>query len=166
MDEKTLARAAEVLYAEAACLDERRWDDWLACFTEDAVYWVPAWDSEHELTTDPDAEMSLIYYDSRAGLEDRVFRIRTGVSGASRPLPRTCHLITNLRLQDVDAERILVAANWLTQLFYHQKKRVDGFSGFYEHTLRREPGDRLRIERKKIVVVNDVIPSVLDVYSV
>ena len=57
-------------------------------------------------------------------------------------------------------------ANSLTELFYHQKKRVDGFSGFYEQTLRREPGDRLRIERKKIVVVDDVIRSVLDVYSV
>jgi len=38
MDENTLGRAAEVLYAEAACLFERRWDDWLALFTEDAVW--------------------------------------------------------------------------------------------------------------------------------
>jgi 3-phenylpropionate/cinnamic acid dioxygenase small subunit len=159
-------RAAELLYLEAACLDERRWADWLALYTEDAEYWVPAWDSEHELTSDPTSEMSLIYYDGRAGLEDRVHRLETGTSGASLPLPRTCHLVTNVRVKSVDAQRMRVAACWLTRIYFQQKKRVDSFSGFYEHTLRREPDDRLRIEKKKIIVTNDLIPSVLDVWSV
>ena len=32
---------AELLYHEAALLDERRFDEWLALFTDDALYWVP-----------------------------------------------------------------------------------------------------------------------------
>ena len=159
-------RAAELLYLEAACLDQRRWRDWLALFTEDTVYWIPAWDGEHELTTDPDSEMSLIYYDGRAGLEDRVYRLESGLSGAAKPLPRTCHLVTNVRVEAIEPERVRVASSWLTQIYVQRKKRVDSFSGFYEHLLRREPDGRLRIERKKIVVINDLIPSVLDFWSV
>ena len=45
---------------------------------------LAAWDSEHELTKDPKSELSLIYYDSRAGLEERVLRIRSGLSAARR----------------------------------------------------------------------------------
>ena len=65
------------LYQEASALDDRRWDDWLAFYAPDVEFHMPAWDDDGELTTDPQKEVSLIYYPSRAGLEDRVFRIET-----------------------------------------------------------------------------------------
>jgi len=166
MLDRLIQQATDLLYEEASCLDQRRWSDWVELFTEDAEYWIPAWDSEHVLTADPASEISLIYYDSRAGIEDRVFRIQTGLAGSATPLPRTCHLIANVRVASIENDKIRLASNWRTDSFYHQKKQVQSFSGFYEHTIRREPGDRLRIERKKVIVINDVIPSVLDVYSV
>ncbi len=104
-----------------------------------------------------------MYYDSRAGLEDRVWRIRSGLSSASIPLPRTCHLITNVRIDDIVGEQVHVSANWFVQSFKEQQSHAH--YGFYEHGLRRE-GERLRIEKKKIIILNDVIPSVLDIYSV
>jgi 3-phenylpropionate/cinnamic acid dioxygenase small subunit len=166
VSERIQDRVADLIYLEAACLDQRRWDDWVALFTEDAEYWIPAWDTEYEVTTDPNAEMSLIYYDSRAGLEDRVFRIQTGTSGASLPIPRTCHLVTNVRVLSADESRVRVSSCFTTQMFFQQKKQVQSFSGFYDHSIRREEGGRLRIEKKKIVLINDLIPSVLDVFSV
>ena len=75
-----------VLVEEAACLDEQRWDDWLALFTEDAVLWAPAWDAEHRLTTDPQSEVSLFYVEGRPALSDRVWRWSRGDSPASVPL--------------------------------------------------------------------------------
>src|SRR5258708_40269800 len=36
-----------------------------------AEFHVPQWDSEHVATTDPKREMSMIYYATRGGLEDR-----------------------------------------------------------------------------------------------
>ena len=33
--------AEDILYSEARLLDERRYDDWLAMLTADAVYWMP-----------------------------------------------------------------------------------------------------------------------------
>lgn len=53
------------LYQEASSLDDKRWDDWLKFYDEKAVFWMPAWDDEDELTTDPQKEISLIYYPNR-----------------------------------------------------------------------------------------------------
>jgi len=70
---------------EAALLDSRDWDAWLDLYTEDAEYWVPAWDDDGQPTANPQREISLIYYPNRGGLEDRVFRIRTGRSACPVP---------------------------------------------------------------------------------
>src|SRR5689334_25419037 len=34
-------QAEEILFEEAQLLDERRYDEWLALLTDDAIYWVP-----------------------------------------------------------------------------------------------------------------------------
>ena len=54
----TAAEAADLLYREGHFLDARRWDDWLALYCEDAVFWVPAWKGAHELVDSPDTEVS------------------------------------------------------------------------------------------------------------
>jgi len=36
----------DVLVREAVFLDEQRWDEWLALFTEDCEYWMPTWRTE------------------------------------------------------------------------------------------------------------------------
>ena len=66
-----------LVYREAMLLDRRRWDDWIDLYTEDAMYWVPAWANEEDTTNDPDTQLNLIYLRNRGGLEDRVFRIET-----------------------------------------------------------------------------------------
>jgi len=52
---------ADFLFAEAAAIDEQRWDDWLDFFSPNAEYWIPAWNGEHELVDDPSSQISLIY---------------------------------------------------------------------------------------------------------
>ena len=72
------------LFREARLLDDRTWDEWLACYTEDVTYWMPAWDDDDRLTDDHESQISLMYYPDRGGLEDRVFlgpaevRVATG----------------------------------------------------------------------------------------
>ncbi len=158
-----LSRVSALLFEEAAALDEQRWDDWLALFTPDIEYWMPAWDSEHEMTQDPTSEISLMYYSDRSGLEDRIWRIKSGMSSASTPLPRTCHLVTNIRVGAVTDGLLQVKANWQGNAHRHEK--TDSFYGRYEYGLREEQGNLL-IARKKIVLMNDVIPSVVDIYNV
>jgi len=88
-DSALLNSVTALLYREAEYVDERRWDEWLALFDPQAEYWIPSWDSEDEYTRDPQTEISLMYYGDRTGLEDRVFRLRTGRSAASTSC-RTC----------------------------------------------------------------------------
>ncbi len=159
-----LGRAAVALVdLEGLLLDARDWDAWLDLYTKDAVYWIPAWDDEQTLTQDPNRELSLIYYGSRAGLEDRIYRIRTELSLASTPLPRTVHMTSSHRVEEDAGGSLRVRSNWATHSYRLEKAHT--FFGSQDHVLRRE-GEALRIERRKIVVANDRIPNVLDIYSV
>ena len=161
-----LAVSKELLEREAICLDEQRWDDWLALFTDDCEYWIPTWRHDETLTENPRAELSHIYYASRAGLEDRIVRIRSGRSPASLPLPRTTHLVGNVRLLESPApDRLRVRSSWTTQVFFTRSRETHPFFGHSEHTLVRRDGSWL-IARKKIVLQNDYIPGMLDMYCV
>ena len=66
-------------------LDQRDWDGWLDLYLPEATFWIPMWDTEYELTCDPQSQLSLMWYGDRSGLEDRVFRIETDRSSASTP---------------------------------------------------------------------------------
>jgi 3-phenylpropionate/cinnamic acid dioxygenase small subunit len=156
------AAVLDLLAVEAAALDSRDWDTWLALFTDDVDYWVPSWDSEYELTTDPQAEISLMYYRGHSGLEDRVFRIRTGHSAASTPMPRTCHMVSNVQIAHAD-EGYAVEANWMASAFRNAHSVT--YYGRYYYRLRRV-GEDLRICAKKIVVMNDLIDTSLDFYNI
>jgi len=165
MTPELLARCAELLYEEAAYLDERRWSEWLALYTEDAEFWLPAWDETDQPTNDPQSQLSLIYYDTRAGLEDRVWRITSGFSPASNPLARTCHFITNVRITDIVSNQPSVSSHWQVQFYKPEQQQTFSYFGFYEHVLRPE-GEKLRIAKKKITLLNDIVASALDIYHV
>jgi 3-phenylpropionate/cinnamic acid dioxygenase small subunit len=151
-----------LLAREARLLDERRWDEWLALYTEDCEYWVPSWHADRP-TDDPRSTLSLLYYDRRSGLEERVWRITSGLSAASNVLPRTTHLVASVEVIGFDAASAQVRA-----AFTCHNLRAEGthtFFGLYDHTLRRT-ADGLRIARKRTVLMNDLIPGVLDIYSI
>ncbi|RMS67780.1 Benzoate 1,2-dioxygenase beta subunit [Pseudomonas savastanoi] len=91
-------RIEQFLYHMAEVCDAQDWDRYLDLFSEDSEFHLPQWDSEHVYTTDPRKGMSLIYYPNRGGLEDRVYRLRTGKAASTIPMPRTLHLISNVRI--------------------------------------------------------------------
>jgi 3-phenylpropionate/cinnamic acid dioxygenase small subunit len=161
-----LAAGTEVLQREALYLDERRWDAWLALYTPDCEYWMPAWKSADELGQSPRTELSYFYYDNRAGLEDRVARVISGRSAASTPMPRTTHMLNAIRLRaDVAAGRMGLGAAWLCQVYFPRLKESRAFFGRVEHDLVLRDESWL-IARKKIVLQNDYIPTMLDFYCV
>ncbi|QRM57852.1 benzoate 1,2-dioxygenase small subunit [Sinorhizobium sp. BG8] len=150
-------------YKEARLLDDREWDEWLTCYASDVTYWMPAWDDDDQLTEDPQSQISLIYYPSRDGLEDRVFRIKTERSGASMPEPRTSHNVSNVEVLERRGEEVDVRYNFHT--LNHRYKITDHFFGTMFVTLRTS-GEKLVISSKKIVLKNDYIRQVIDVYHV
>lgn len=151
------------LYREARLLDDREWDEWLECYSKQAVFWMPAWDDDDQLTRDPHAEISLIYYPSREGLEDRVYRIKTERSGASTPEPRTTHQISNLEIMAWEGDTVELRFNWHT--LSHRYKKTDGYFGTSFYTL-DVSGEAPLITKKVVQLNNDYIHQVIDVYHV
>ena len=151
------------VYREARLLDDRQWDEWIECYSKNTVFWMPAWDDDDQLTRDPQREISLIYYHSREGLEDRVYRIKTERSGASTPEPRTTHQITNLEVLEQTGDRVELRFNWHT--LSHRYKQTDGYFGTSFYTL-DVSGETPLIEKKVVQLNNDYIHQVIDVYHV
>lgn len=157
--------AVELILREASYLDRRDWDAWLDLFTDDVVFWMPAWKSEDQTTEDPDRELSLIYYSAKARLAERVWRIRSGQSVASSPLARTMHSVTNFIVERSSETTMAVSSNWTVHYFDPKRKTQHVYFGFYEHQLRDVEG-ALRISRKRLELLNDHIPAALDFYTV
>jgi anthranilate 1,2-dioxygenase (deaminating, decarboxylating) small subunit len=151
----------QFLYRKSDLCDRQKWDQYLGLFDSEVVFHVPQWDSEHVYTTDPTQGMSLIYYADRSGLEDRVFRLRTGKSAASTPMPRTMHQISNVLITERANAEVEVAANWST--FYTRLGISDYFYGRATYYLRPSE-DSWKISRKHVLLLNDTINGVLDFY--
>ncbi len=161
----SVQQAAELLFHEAALLDSGAWREWLQLYTEDAVYWMPAWKDELTQTSDPDRELSLIYYAGRAALEDRVQRASGGQSIASSPRPRCLHMISNVRVLGQDTQSAAVESAFCVHLHDVRLNRTHSFFGRYQHRLVPQSGQWL-IAAKTIFLLNDQIPTVVDFYSI
>lgn len=162
--EVTIEEIQAFLYAEARCLDDRDWDGWLAHYAPNATFHMPAWDDDDLLTEDPQSEISLIYYGSKQGLEDRVFRIRTERSSAtSLPEPRTSHNISNVEILERAEGLMKLRFNWFTLSFRY--KTTDSYFGTSFYTL-DVSGERPLITAKKVVLKNDYIHHVIDIYHI
>lgn len=161
IDDRLKREVTELVYREATLLDRRKWEDWIALYTEDAVYWVPSWANEEETTTDPETQLNLIYLRNRGGLEDRVFRIESRDSYASVPLDRTVHVVGNVLVEAARSDEVTAFANCL--IHSYGKKGGQTRASLYDFTLRRVDG-ALRIARKKITFIDDRLEGPVDVY--
>jgi 3-phenylpropionate/cinnamic acid dioxygenase small subunit len=160
-----LEQAATFLFREARHLDKHEWDAWVAMYRQDAVYWLPAWRDEYETTTDPQSEVSLIFHDTRLGLEERIARIESRKSITALPLPRTLHQIGNVELHTVDPAYIEIEATFAVHVYDPRTAKEHTRYGRYEHRISSEQETWL-IAKKKIILVNDKVPAVLDFYSI
>jgi 3-phenylpropionate/cinnamic acid dioxygenase small subunit len=167
IDRRELLEAGrDIISLEGACLDEQRWDEWLALFAPDCEFWVPTWVTEERLAKDHLTELSQIYYASRAGLEDRIARIRTGKSPASTPLRRTTHMASNLVLLSGEAGKTLsLRASWTSHVYDPNSKKTYVLFGYAQYEL-RWLDEAWRIARKKTIVQNDYLPTMVDVYCI
>lgn len=162
MTDAALDEARSIVLREGWLLDTRQWDEWLSLYHANATYWLPCWLEDGSLTSDPTRQMSLIYYSGRSGLEDRVYRIRTEQSLAAIPLPRTCHITSIISVERENSD-IRVESNWIVQSVRLDKQHA--FFGQQTHMLHEGPVG-WRISSRRVVLANDVIPNVLDIYSV
>ena len=140
-------QAEEILFEEARTLDDRRYDEWFAMLTDDAIYWVPCNGEGH----DPNREISLVY-DDHARLCDRVDRLGSGVAHSQSPPSKTCRLISNVQVEQTLGDEASITSAFLLYELRHARQRI--FAGRYYHRLRFESG-HWKIASKKAVLVNN-----------
>jgi p-cumate 2,3-dioxygenase beta subunit len=135
----------DFIVREAALLDEWRLDDWLALFTEDARYLVPATD----LPDGEPKETLAIINDDIARLRGRVERLKSRHAHREFPWSRTRRFITNVRIKELSEQEMVVQASFL--VYRIRSGQVDPLIGSYVYTLRRLDG-ALKIAARKAVL--------------
>jgi 3-phenylpropionate/cinnamic acid dioxygenase small subunit len=115
------------------------------------------------LANDPESQLSHIYYANRRGLVDRIARIRGGKAPSAMPLRRTAHSFGNMMITEPGDDRLKCRTTWSTQVYDPHSKTTYQLFGYAAYELKRGTPGWL-IARKKTVIQNDTLPSVIDVY--
>jgi 3-phenylpropionate/cinnamic acid dioxygenase small subunit len=154
----------EFLYYEADLLDDRRYEDWLALVAEDVRYWMPmrrnvkVGEFEREFTR---AGQDINWFDEgKETLTRRVKQILTGMHWAEEPVSRISHMVSNVRLLEVNptaADPVEVAVKCRFLIYRNRvETETDILVGKREDLLRRVDG-QWRIARRKIVLDQNVL---------
>jgi len=142
----TRIEVEDFLFLEAEMLDEWRLKEWLALFTRNASYYVPATD----LTPEASPATSLFYIaDDRSRLESRVERLMKRTAHSEYPRSKTRHLVTNVRIRERQADSIFVSAAFAV---YRTKDSVtDLYVGSNRYRMVFE-GGALKIREKRCIL--------------
>jgi len=156
MSAPTDAELARFVRHEARLIDEKRFDEWYALFTDDAHYWVPAVHGQKS----PLTENSLAYEDKLL-LQLRLERLRSPLAYSQKPSSRCLHV-----LQEPDIEqRDDAKGEFLTRTPFMYTETKGGDSQRYAatawHTLVWQD-NRLRIKLKRVDILNcdAALPSI------
>ena len=140
----------EFIYREARLADEARYAEWLALWTDDGVYWVPA---TTDPGADPDKHISHIY-DNRGRIETRVKLLMTGHRYSQEPASLMRRLVSNIEIAPADNGELVAESNFVIgELAIQAKRELHWWVGRTTHRLRRVGGE-LKMCGKKVVLVN------------
>jgi benzoate/toluate 1,2-dioxygenase subunit beta len=144
-----LQRSVEqFLFHEAHCMDEHRYDDWLALWSDGPLqYWVPCSDED----TDPMETVSIIH-DDREQLTLRLNRLKGRQAYSQQPRSRLTRLLANVTIL-ADGPDELVAASTFTLGDWRGGEQNVWF-GRNLHVLRRQ-GGQFRMRQKKVLLLNN-----------
>lgn len=132
---------------EARLLDQLRYEDWLALYTAECIYWVPS----TPRAGDPRREIAVMF-DDRRRIEDRVYRLRTGFAWSQAPVSRTVRLITNVEVFTTARDDVrMLRSNFLISEFWDNETRI--LTGWAGHRVVRD-GAGWKIKAKQVNLID------------
>lgn len=110
-------RVEDFFAYEGELLDERRFDAWLALFTDDVRYWMPvARNVEHDNTaaeyTREQRDVAWFDEDKKTLLQ-RVMQLDGGDHWAEEPFSRTTHITTNIRIDSASESELTAKSRFI-----------------------------------------------------
>jgi len=146
----TRQEVEDLLYKEAALLDEWRLEEWLEMLTEDAVYEVPPTD-----VPEGDSRNTLfIIADDAVRIRSRVKQLLGRFAWAENPHSRTRRMISNVRVLGPDGDCIMVTANFAVYRMRYES--VDAYVGRYDLKLARVDKE-LKIKERRAILDNEAL---------
>ena len=147
-------------YYEAALLDDRKFDDWINLVADDIHYHMPIRRNVKfgEQARENSSSLNEISWfdEGKRTLAGRVRQINTGIHWCEEPFSRIRHLITNVRVVEVNGDELRVNSNffvWQNRL----RDEVNLFVGAREDTLRRDSVTGWKIANRLILLDQNVL---------
>jgi 3-phenylpropionate/cinnamic acid dioxygenase small subunit len=130
LEPQLLESCRSLLHLEARILDEGRFEEWLALFSDECLFWVPG-----SPGGDPKREIA-IAFDDRHQLESRIYRLRTGYAWSQVPASRTSRIVSNVEAFGGAGDSVvMVRSSFLITEFRGGEART--FAGWNAHRLAR-----------------------------
>jgi 3-phenylpropionate/cinnamic acid dioxygenase small subunit len=156
MKDITPQNLIDFVVREARLLDERRYEEWNALFTDDGMYWVPLV---------PDQEDAVNHtshlWEDKLLRELRIERLKSHRAFSQQPPSRAHHLLQTPTVESFDP----VANRYVVRSEFHyteaQRDEINFFVGTCFHHLCVQDG-ALRLTLKRVSLINSdaALPAV------
>jgi 3-phenylpropionate/cinnamic acid dioxygenase small subunit len=159
-----LKEVEQFLFDEAALIDDRRFNEWLELLDDEFRVYMPIsrnvrYDQEAAAVTRERQDMSW-FDEGKDTISQRISQIATGLHWAEEPRSRTTHLITNVRVDEVQpsvaaAERVTVRCSFMVYRNRGQTE-TDHLVGRRIDQLRKKDG-AWRVLRREVHLAQTVL---------
>ena len=146
----TLARAAQVLYAQSEMLDQQQWQAYIDLFTDDGVYWMPVLPEQTEWEGSPS-----IFAEDKLMMAVRMGRITHPNAWSQSPMWATNHVIGNISIESETANEVVLRSRF--HMMELRRDNLRHFGGTYQHTLVKA-GRNFRIKLQRVDLFNGQAP--------
>ncbi len=137
-----------LLHRETEFLDQAQYDNWLALYTDDCRYWVPARHGQ----TDPVDDISL-FYEDRDLMEMRISRIQHAKAHSLDNPVTTSHITGDRVIEDYTADTGELTVTARFQMVEYRQNEQRLFAGVFHYRLRRDSGG-FKINLKQVDLIN------------
>jgi len=155
----------DFLYFEADLLDQRCFREWLDLLADDLVYFMPVRRNvkfgQHDERENTRQGEGISWFDEdKWTLGKRVEQILTGVHYAEEPLSRVTHMVSNVRLLDVQpsvdaAQVVTVGCRFLV---YQNRVEYETYTFVGRRTdVLRRAGSSWQIVRRELILEQNVL---------
>jgi 3-phenylpropionate/cinnamic acid dioxygenase small subunit len=140
---ETQRAAEQLIYRQAEILDDRRWDEWLALFTEDGRYWMPTHEGQEKGDGVPN-----IFWEDIDLMTVRIGRNTHPHAWSQNPPNRLSHVVSNVIVESEDPKTGDLVVRSKFHCSEYLRYEVRHFAGKYRHELAKTPdGYRIRLQR-------------------
>jgi 3-phenylpropionate/cinnamic acid dioxygenase small subunit len=136
----------ELLFHQAALLDNKAWSEFGQLFSDDGVYWMPSTPTQTDWRREPS-----IFAEDKLLMEVRASRLLHPNAWSQAAQWGTNHIVGNIVIEAASATTVEVYSRF--QMMEMRRDDIRHFAGSYRHTLLKQGSD-LQIKLQRVDMTN------------